>query len=186
MGEIMDDTTTSAVLARRVRDQILFFPESHQQDITAIGVVVDEVEVRMGGKHLGHQMDVIRPTKGCVAGWACHLNGDLMIVPQRGHDYSYDEDSKQRWDAFLRRTYPDDGPARVTNVNGAEDGKLTNATLRASELLGLESSEWKWLFADERARAEVLHALDLLGKGDREAFARLIPRDGDGEAESTP
>ena len=178
MGEIMDDTTTSAVLARRVRDQILFYPESHQQDITAIGEVVGEVEVRMGGKHLGHQMDVIRPTKGSVAGWACHLNGDLMIVPQRGHDYSYDDDSKERWDAYLRRTYPDDGPARVTAVNGAEDGKLINAALRAGELLGLASIESDWLFAEERTREEVLHALDLLGKGDRDAFRALVPGPG--------
>ena len=174
MGEAMDDTTTSAVLARRVRDQILFYPESHQQDVVAIGEVVDEAEVRVDGKYRGHQMDVIRPTKGCVAGWACHLNGDLMIVPQRGHDYSYDEDSKERWDDFLRRTYPDGGPARVVAVNGAEDGKLTNAALRAGELLGLASIESDWLFAEERTREEVLHALDLLGKGDRIAFQGLV------------
>ncbi len=75
-------------------------------------------------------------------------------------------------------TYPDDGPARVTAVNGAEDGKLTNATLRAGELLGLELSEWKWLFADERTRQDVLQALDFLGKGDRVAFRALVPGPG--------
>lgn len=42
MGELMDDTTPAAVLARQVRDQILFYPESHQQDVLGIG----EVEAR--------------------------------------------------------------------------------------------------------------------------------------------
>lgn len=35
-----------------------------------------------------------------------------------------------------------------------------------------------WLFADEWTREDVLHALDLLGKGDRDAFRALVPGPG--------
>jgi hypothetical protein len=51
MGEMMDDTTASAVLARQVRDQILFHPESHQQDTLGVGEVVGQRE--MGGDYQG-------------------------------------------------------------------------------------------------------------------------------------
>ena len=170
--ETMDDTTPSAVLARQVRDQILFYPESHQQDVLAIGEVLGQLE--MAGKYRGHQMDVISPVKGCVAGWTCHLNGDQLVVPQRGHDYSVDENDKESWDAYLRRTYPDDGPARAAAMCRPEGGRRLSAWDRAAELLELDRVERTWLFADERSREEVLHALELLGKGDRVGFQNLV------------
>ena len=171
MGGV-DDTTASAVLARRVRDQILFYPESHQQDVLATGEVVGQVA--LGGNYVGHQMDVIRPTRGCVAGWTCHLNGDRLVVPRRGHDYSVDENDKVSWDAYLRFTYPDDAPARAAAVRAPEGGRRIIAQDRAAELLGLDRDGRTWLFADERSREEVLHALDLLGKGDRVGFQNLV------------
>jgi len=174
MGELMDDTTPAAVLARQVRDQILFYPESHQQDVLGIGEVVGEVE--LGGRYLGHQMDVISPTKGCVAGWACHLNGDRLVVPQRDHDYASDENDRQSWDAYMRMTYPDDGPARAAAVSVPGGGRRITAWDRAADLLGLEGQERTWLFADERTREEVLRALDFLGKGDRAAFRNVVNR----------
>lgn len=178
MGEMMDDTASSAVLARQVRDQILFYPESHQQDVLAIGEVVGQLE--LGGQHLGHHMDVIEPVKGCVAGWTCHLNGDRMIVPQRGHDYAIDEDDRKSWGAYLRLTYPDDGPARGAAVCPPGGGRRITAWDRAAELLELDRDERRWLFADERSRQEVLHALDLLGKGDRVGFRHLVQHNSDG------
>jgi hypothetical protein len=180
MGELIDDTTPAAVLARQVRDQILFYPESHQQDVLAIGEVVEEVE--LGGRYLGHQMDVIRPTKGCVAGWACHLNGDRLVVPQRDHDYASDESDRQSWDAYMRLTYPDDGPARAAAVAAPGVGSRITAWDRASDLLGLEREERTWLFANERTREEVLRALDFLAKGDKAAFRNVVNRDSNAEA----
>jgi hypothetical protein len=50
MGEMMDDTTPSAALARQVRDQILFKPDTHQQDVAGMGDVVGTVE--LDGRHL--------------------------------------------------------------------------------------------------------------------------------------
>lgn len=170
--ESMDDTTPAAVLARRVRDQFLFYPESHQQDVLAVGEVVGEVE--LAGRHRGHHLDVIRPAKGCVAGWTCHLNGDRLVVPKRGHDYSVDDDDKRGWDAYLRLTYPDDGPARGAAVAIPGVSRRATAWDRAAELLGLDQEERTWLYASERTRDEVLQALDFLGKGDRSAFQNLV------------
>jgi len=181
---MMDDTTPEAERARRVRDQILFHPESHQQDITAVGEVVGEREI--GGEYRGHYLHIVEPVRACVAGWTCHLNGDEMLVPQRGHDYVVDESTREMWDRWLQRTYRDGDLPYVNMVRPAGGTRSASVAARATELLGLEPGERKWLFADERTREEVLHALDLLGKGDREAFARLIPRDGDEEAEGTP
>lgn len=180
---MIDDTTPEAVLARRVRDQILFHPESHQQDIWAVGVVVGQRE--MGGEYRGHYMDIVEPVRGCVAGWTCHLNGDEMHAPQRGHDYVIDESEREMWDRWLERTYRDGALPHVSKVVPAGGRRSSSVVPRAAELLGLDRSEWQWLFADERSREEVLHGLDLLGKGDRKAFARLMPGDGDGEGAGT-
>lgn len=174
---MMDDTASSAVLARQVRDQILFYPESHQQDVLAIGEVVGQLG--LGGQYLGHQVDVIEPVKGCVAGWTCHFNGDLMVVPQRGHDYALDDDDRKTWETYLRLTYPDDGPARVSAVCPPGGGRRITVCDRAAALLELDCHERRWLFADERSRQEVLHALDLLGKGDRLAFRQLVHQNPD-------
>ena len=144
----------------------------------AIGEVVGQLE--LGGQYVGHYVDVIQPVKGCVAGWACHLNGDRMVVPQRGHDYALDEDDRKTWDAYLELTYPDDGPARVAAVCAPEGGRRIRAGDRAASLLELDRDESAWLFADERSRQEVLHALDLLGKGDRVAFSELVQQNSDG------
>jgi hypothetical protein len=71
--------------------------------------------VELGGKHLGLQLDVIRPTRRYVAGWACHLSGDQMVVPQRVRCYATDENNRETWESWLRRTHPDDhGPARAS------------------------------------------------------------------------
>jgi hypothetical protein len=179
MGETMDDTTASAVLARQVRDQILFHPESHQQDTLGVGEVVGQRE--MGGEYRGHYFDVVEPVRACVAGWACHLSGDQMIVPQRGHDYVIDENERQTWAKWLRRTYSDGPLPHVIKVVPAGVFHTIGAADRASDLLELDPQERRWLFADERTREEVLQALDLLGKGDRVAFGQLVPRHGDSE-----
>jgi hypothetical protein len=179
MGETMDDTTASAVLARQVRDQILFHPESHQQDTLGVGEVVGQRE--MGGEYQGHYLDVVEPVRACVAGWACHFSGDQMIVPQRGHDYVIDENERQTWEKWLRRTYSEESLPHVIKVVPAGISRTTNAASRAAELLELDRDERRWLFADERTREEVLQALELLGKGDRVGFGQLVPRHGDRE-----
>ena len=164
----MDDTTPSAVLARQVRDQILFKPDTHQQDVAGMGEVVGTVE--LGGRHLGLQLDVLYPTRACVAGWACHLSGDEMVVPQRGRCYSTDENDRETWESWLRWTYPDDrGPARASAVWTTENNSAMIGD-RAAELMDLDDAERRWLFADQRTRNEVLHGLGLLGKGDRIGF----------------
>lgn len=175
----MDDTTASAALARKIRDQILFHPESHQQDITAVGEVIGSME--MGGEYQGHYLDVVEPVRACVAGWACHLSGDRMIAPQRGHDYVIDENGREDWEKWLRLTFRDGPLPYVVKVAPVGAGRTASPSLRAADLLGLEPDERRWLFADERTREEVLHALDLLGKGDRVGFGQLVPRHGEQE-----
>ncbi len=184
MGENMEDTTAAAVLARRVRDQILFHPETHQQDITAVGEVVGQLE--MGGPYRGHYFDVVEPVRACVAGWTCHFSGDQMIAPQRGHDYVIDEHSRQSWQTWLQRTYRDGVLPEVMKVVPAGRFRTASAALRAAELLGLEPDERRWLFAPTRTREEVLDALDLLGKGDRVAFGQLVARHDDEQRAARP
>jgi hypothetical protein len=93
-----------------------------------------------------------------------------MVVPQRGRCYSTDENDRETWESWLRRPYPDDtGPARASAV-WTTDNKSAKISDRAAELLDLDDDERKWLFADRRTRNEVLHGLDLLGKGGRIGF----------------
>lgn len=124
-------------LLERVRDQILNEPDSYDQ--TQWSTMDELVDPVRRGRH--NKVAVTCLTTACVAGWACSLAGDQMLV-DTAHDYV----------ATQRYYYTD----RVLTP----EGHITGISERAQALLGLDWHDAYWLFHWDRTRQEVLDMLD--------------------------
>jgi hypothetical protein len=145
---MMTDLAYDVPLLRKVREQILHHPETHDQGwwMTTVAMQVSGAaaaapQYPRGERYFGHRQKVVYGTTACVAGWTVQLAGWQPV-----------QEDAQAWadGIYTHRTF------QVSEVAGAQPQTIPSVARR---LLGLDETQADTLFDANNTRG---HVLDLL------------------------
>jgi len=158
---MMTEQIYNVALLRKVREQILHHPETHEQAswITTVTFELFEsaagaVQYPRGTRYFRHMQKVVCGTTACVAGWAVHLAGMEPLVG----DIQAWSDGVYTRQAFQVTEEPGAGPAPIRST--------------ARRLLGLNEIDADTLFDANNTRDFVLGSLaDYIDTGEAQERA---------------
>jgi len=158
---MMTEQTYNVALLRKVREQILHHPETHEQASWIKTVTLELPEAAAGAaqcptgaSYFRHMQKVACGTTACVAGWAMHLAG---MEPVQGDSRAWADG------VYTHQTF------RVTEEPGAEPDPIRSVARR---LLGLDDTDADTLFDANNTRDYVLGSLaDYINRGEAQERA---------------